>query len=96
MTVIVNGTPVPDETIVCRCEDVALGDIRRAVRDGCDSPAALRKATRTGMGMCQGRTCQPVIRDILSLYCARPPGKIPPISVRPPVKAVSLASLIPE
>ena len=29
---------LPDEVLVCRCEEVSLGDMRRAVADGFDTP----------------------------------------------------------
>ncbi|MCK5221213.1 MAG: FAD-dependent oxidoreductase, partial [Candidatus Aminicenantes bacterium] len=56
---------IPDETIICRCEDVSMGDIRAAVSDGFISPGTLKTSVRAGMGNCQGRTCGPVIYDLL-------------------------------
>lgn len=40
------------DTIVCRCEDVRLGEIDRAW-----SPRQAKLYTRVGMGPCQGRIC---------------------------------------
>ena len=47
-----------DETIICRCEEVTYGDLRRAAELGLVTPGDIRKYTRAGMGSCQGRTCQ--------------------------------------
>lgn len=44
--------PATDETIVCRCEDVTRGRLRRH-----DSWRAAKLHTRCGMGPCQGRIC---------------------------------------
>jgi len=85
---------IPDETIVCRCEDVTVGDIRTAVKMGLKTPAALKLAVRTGMGNCQGRTCGPVIFDLLSGIGGLTPKELQPLTVRPPVKPVSVAALI--
>jgi hypothetical protein len=41
-----------DHTIVCRCEDVTLGQIK-----ACKSSREAKLAHRVGMGPCQGRIC---------------------------------------
>jgi D-hydroxyproline dehydrogenase subunit alpha len=46
-----------DATIVCRCEEVTAGRLREEIAGGLASVAALKKATRAGMGRCQGRFC---------------------------------------
>jgi NADPH-dependent 2,4-dienoyl-CoA reductase/sulfur reductase-like enzyme len=84
---------VADDTIICRCEDVTMGDIRQAVTGGYRTPAALKVATRTAMGNCQGRTCGPIIYDILAALTGETRQSLDPITVRPPVKPVSLAVL---
>ena len=84
---------VPDDTVVCRCEDVTLGEIRRAVFAGSDSPAALKSALRIGMGICQGRTCGPVVLDLLALLTRQPPAALAPSGTRAPVKPVTLGAL---
>jgi NADPH-dependent 2,4-dienoyl-CoA reductase/sulfur reductase-like enzyme len=87
-------TNIADEAIVCRCEDLTMGDVRKAISEGHHTPAAIKKALRMGMGNCQGRTCGPVLHDILSLYTRRPGGQIPPLSVRTPVKPVPMSTLL--
>jgi NADPH-dependent 2,4-dienoyl-CoA reductase/sulfur reductase-like enzyme len=44
------------ETIVCRCEDVRLGELRASW-----SPRQAKLYTRVGMGPCQGRVCGPAL-----------------------------------
>ena len=78
-----------DATILCRCEDVSLGDVRRALVLGVDSISLLKRGTRVGMGRCQGRTCTPIINDLLAaskLTVSAP-------SIRFPVKPVTLSTL---
>jgi len=87
---------IPDETVICRCEDVTMGEIRTAIREGYHTPGAIKKATRTGMGRCQGRTCGPILYDIISAYTGKPSNEIPLLSVRPPIKPVTFDSLIAE
>ena len=80
---------LPDETILCRCEDVTIGDVRRAMAIGLDSISLLKRGTRIGMGRCQGRTCTPIINDLLAAnnWAANSP------SIRFPVKPVTLSAL---
>ncbi|HEY8458504.1 MAG TPA: NAD(P)/FAD-dependent oxidoreductase [Actinopolymorphaceae bacterium] len=54
---------LPDDAIVCRCEEVSAGAIRAAVRElGATDPRSVKLLTRAGMGRCQGRICgQPTI-----------------------------------
>jgi D-hydroxyproline dehydrogenase subunit alpha len=82
-----------DEVQVCRCEEVNLGDIRRAVAEGFDSPAGVKKATRCGMGICQGSTCRTILHEVLAALTGKPLAHIPLPSVRIPVKPVDLGTL---
>jgi len=84
---------IPDETLICRCEEVTMGDIRRAVANGYDTPATLKIALRSAMGDCQGRICGPIIYDILAALTGRSQAEMTPLVVRPPVKPVSIESL---
>ena len=84
---------LPNEMTVCRCEEVNLGDVRRAVAEGFDTPAAVKKATRCGMGICQGSTCKTILLDVLAALTGKPLSHIPLPSVRMPVKPVYLGTL---
>lgn len=49
---------LPDDTLVCRCEEVRAGEIRQASRQLRAGDARSSKLfTRAGMGWCQGRIC---------------------------------------
>jgi NADPH-dependent 2,4-dienoyl-CoA reductase/sulfur reductase-like enzyme len=82
-----------DDVAVCRCEEVNLGDLRRAVSEGFDTPAAVKKATRCGMGICQGGTCRTILLDVLAALTGKPLAHIPLPSVRIPIKPVYLGTL---
>ncbi len=48
----------PDETMVCRCEHVTVGDIRSAAHElGAVDGRGIKLMARAGMGICQGRVC---------------------------------------
>ncbi len=58
---IYEKTPAPDDAVVCRCERVTAGEIRRAIRDGVRDLNQLKALTRAGMGACGSKTCRPMI-----------------------------------
>jgi bacterioferritin-associated ferredoxin len=62
------GKPQEIEFIVCRCENVYLADIQRAIEVGSDSVDELKLRTRAAMGVCQGRTCLRLLRRLLIAY----------------------------
>ena len=56
--------PLPDDAIVCRCERVSAGDIRRHLRSGVRDMNHLKAITRAGFGACGGKTCSSLIERI--------------------------------
>ena len=54
------GLPA-DEAVVCRCERVTAGEIRRAIREGVRDINQLKAITRATMGACGAKTCRPMI-----------------------------------
>ena len=55
-----------DDTVVCRCEEITLGEIRQAVAEGATSANEVKGLTRTGMGNCQGRICGELVARIIA------------------------------
>ncbi len=84
---------IPDDTIVCRCEDVKMGDIKKAVKNGYNTPVSLKVAVRTGMGNCQGRICGANIYSIISALTNESPEEVGRFTVRPPIKPVTIGAL---
>ncbi len=58
-------TGVSPRATVCRCEGVTQAEIDEAIEHGARDFRSVKLWTRTGMGICQGRTCQPVLSDYL-------------------------------
>lgn len=53
-----------DRTIICRCERVSLGEIRKAIRAGIRDLNQLKAVTRAGMGACGSKTCSAMLLNI--------------------------------
>ena len=60
-----NVDNIPDEAIVCRCERVTAGEIRKLIREGIHDMNQIKILTRAGMGACGGKTCRPIIEKML-------------------------------
>jgi len=53
-----------DNIIVCRCERVSVGEIRKWIRAGVRDFNELKALTKVGMGACGGKTCTSLIEKI--------------------------------
>ncbi|HEX5594477.1 MAG TPA: NAD(P)/FAD-dependent oxidoreductase [Micromonosporaceae bacterium] len=86
---------VTDDTVLCRCEEVRAGDVRRALREHPHLATAnsVKLVTRAGMGLCQGRSCQPGLCQLIAAETGRSPEEIGVFTAQPPVKPIPLASL---
>jgi NAD(P)H-nitrite reductase large subunit len=82
-----------EETLVCRCSEVTVREVRDAIRAGAGDVDTVKRWTRAGMGLCQGKTCGPLVRRILSEELGRPLSTIRPGTVRPPVRPVPMSRL---
>ncbi|GAB3228291.1 FAD/NAD(P)-binding oxidoreductase [Glycomyces halotolerans] len=81
-----------ESTLVCRCEEVTYGELRRAVTErGIGGPASLEHATRAGIGMCQGRVCGANIAALAGI-----PGVAEGVARRPVAVPVRLGELAAE
>jgi len=53
-----------DDIIVCRCERISVGEIRKWIRYGVHDFNELKALTKAGMGACGGKTCTSLINRI--------------------------------
>ena len=81
----------PNETVVCRCEEITAGEVRAAAAEGATGHRHIKTATRASMGPCQGRMCDLTVRGILSANKTAEPPAHP--RARNPIKPISLGEL---
>ena len=56
-----------DETIICRCEEVCLSDLKHSINElGATDSRTAKLLTRCGMGLCQGRICGRFVVDLVA------------------------------
>jgi sarcosine oxidase subunit alpha len=53
-----------DDSIICRCERVTAGEIRRLIREGVRDINEIKAVTRTSMGSCGAKTCTPLLHRL--------------------------------
>ncbi|MCB2009235.1 MAG: FAD-dependent oxidoreductase [Geminicoccaceae bacterium] len=85
--------PPGDDTIVCRCEEVTAGELRRIAALGCTGPNQSKAFSRAGMGPCQGRMCALTISHLLAAAHDRDPAHTGHLRLRPPVKPVTVGQM---
>ena len=87
------GGKILNNILVCRCEGVYLEEILDSIREGATAVQGIKKRNRAGMGYCQGRTCQPIIRDILiKEFGSNAVDQTQ--KVQPPIRPILLGDLI--
>lgn len=87
-------TDAPDEVIVCRCEDITLAQIRAGLKAAPGHVGTLKRATRVGMGRCQGRYCGAVAARIVAETTGKPIDDHSHFAPRVPIKPVSIAAIL--
>ncbi len=53
-----------DDTVICRCERVTAGEIRKLIREGMRDINEIKAVTRASMGSCGAKTCTPLIHRL--------------------------------
>jgi bacterioferritin-associated ferredoxin len=80
---------VEKATIICRCNDVTLEDINKAIEAGIDDFELLRKYLKIGFGPCQGRGCLLIAARIFARRMSKSLGDVlVNYSVRPPITPI--------
>ena len=83
------------DTIICRCEQISLAEVKEAISFGAQSVTDIKNITRSGMGNCQGRTCGSILTQLLARAARYKPEVCHYLNVRPPIHPV-LVEIIEE
>jgi len=82
-----------ENTIVCRCEDITLKDVRDLIAQGFKTMDELKRISRCGMGPCQGRTCRQIVMRELARATGKDISEVEVSTYRPPVENTKLGIL---
>jgi NADPH-dependent 2,4-dienoyl-CoA reductase/sulfur reductase-like enzyme len=84
---------VPNDTLICRCECITMGEIIDAIDEGCVDPNEIKALLRPGMGPCQGKMCGSVISEIISMRTGKDIKEVGSLNIRPPLKNIPLSEI---
>ena len=82
-----------DDTRICRCEEVTLGQLKTALADETIQIKDFKRMTRMGMGPCEGRMCGPAVIEMLRHRLNVPVEDVGYLNPRPSIKPVALGVL---
>lgn len=85
-----------DELFICRCEEVTRQELEQAITDGAITMNELKRWTRAGMGLCQGKTCAKQVMAILAQKTGQKPADILPPTTRNPVRPMRIGCMTKE
>ena len=86
--------PQPDDDmLICRCEEITKGEIRKAVHAGMWTMTEIRRYLRTGMGLCQGQTCSRLVKGIVARELGVSPAELEPATARSPMRPTEMKVL---
>ena len=85
-----------EDTIICRCEDITLGELRSLIKEGFTTIDEIKRISRMGMGPCRGSTClELAAREIVRLTDKEMKDIKMPTN-RPPLSGIKLEELAGE
>lgn len=79
--------------VLCRCEDVTLGDLEHTVARGYCDIEEVKRYTGFGTGPCQGKECLAQVALQLARLTSVAPADIAPFTSRPPLSPTPLRLL---
>lgn len=86
-------TQLSDQAIVCRCEHISLGEIKKFIKENKVEDLNQLKLPRVAMGACGGKTCLELLPRILVQAGVNSadihPATFRPLSVEIPLKALA-------
>lgn len=82
--------PKPDDDmIICRCEEITKGEIRKAIHEGLYTMNEIKRFLRPGMGLCQGLTCGRNVKALIASELNISPSELEESISRPPARPVA-------
>jgi NADPH-dependent 2,4-dienoyl-CoA reductase/sulfur reductase-like enzyme len=81
-------------TAICRCEELTMAEVGAGLAQEPGGLGAFKRATRAGMGRCQGRYCSALLATLTAQQQGRSLDEDGFWAPRPPVKPMAIADII--
>lgn len=85
---------LPDEAIVCRCENVTAAAVRESTDFGGGEANRVKSLSRVGMGRCQGRYCQLAAVELIAAQTGCTPGAVGRFRGQAPVRPAPIGAFL--
>ncbi len=82
--------PQDETTVVCRCEEKTVAELRVGFDQGGRGPNELKGLTRCGMGPCQGRQCGHTVSELLAEWREEEVAEVGYYRLRSPLRLLNL------
>ena len=83
-----------EDTIICRCEDITLGELREIINDGYTTLDEIKRITRLGMGPCRGNICLELAAREICKITNKKMEDIKMPTNRPPISGIKMEELV--
>ena len=83
-----------DDTIICRCEDITLGELRKLIREGYTTLDEIKRISRLGMGPCRGSTCLELAAREIAKMTGKEISEVKMPRNRPPISGIKMKELV--
>ncbi|CDX24285.1 BFD domain protein (2Fe-2S)-binding domain protein [Mesorhizobium sp. ORS 3324] len=87
---------LPDEAIVCRCENITAGAVREGADFGGGEANRVKSLSRAGMGRCQGRYCQLAAVELVAAQAGCTPDAVGHFRGQAPVRPAPIGAFLQE
>jgi NADPH-dependent 2,4-dienoyl-CoA reductase/sulfur reductase-like enzyme len=87
---------LPDDAIVCRCENVIARAVRESVERGGGEANRVKSLSRVGMGRCQARYCQLAAVELVAAQAGCTPDAVGRFRGQAPVRPAPIGALLGE
>ncbi|CAN7641687.1 FAD-dependent oxidoreductase [Mesorhizobium caraganae] len=85
---------LPDDAVVCRCENVTAGAVRESAGFGGGEANRVKSLSRVGMGRCQGRYCQLAAVELVAAQAGCAPGAVGRFRGQAPVRPAPIGAFL--
>lgn len=82
-----------EDILICRCQEVTEQEILEAIADGASTIDGVKRRTRAGMGLCQGKTCERLVAKLISEATGKDKKEILPQTSRMPVRPIKIGNI---
>jgi D-hydroxyproline dehydrogenase subunit alpha len=88
--------PPHDDTVACHCTGHSVADVRAAIAAGARSLDDVKRQSKVGMGLCQGRDCARLVARLLELEGGVDVASLRAMRPRPPARPLTARQMFEE